>query len=49
MIETLEQERERLVKHLNWLGVRSTGSERIERRIAELDRILKGREGSACD
>jgi len=28
------------VQRLNWLGLRSTGSERIEQRIKEIDRQL---------
>lgn len=36
----LKAEREQLKKRLSWLGIRSTGSERLERRIAEIDRKL---------
>lgn len=42
-LTALRKERERLSNHLNWLGVRSTGSDRIEERIrmidAEIERI----------
>ena len=46
-MKPLEEEREELRKHLEWLGVRSTGSERIEKRIKEIDEILKGSVESA--
>lgn len=37
---TLKTEREALQRKLDWLGVRSTGYERIEKRIEEIDREL---------
>lgn len=43
-MKELLEERERLIQRLNWLGLRSTGSERIERRIKEIEEKLK-REG----
>ena len=36
----LRQERDRLKAKLDWLGVRSTGSERIENRILQIERQL---------
>jgi hypothetical protein len=36
-INELREERERLKKRLDWLGVRSTGSDRIEARIRQID------------
>jgi len=36
-ISELREERERLKKRLDWLGVRSTGSDRIEARIRQID------------
>jgi len=36
-ISELHEERERLKKRLDWLGVRSTGSDRIEARIRQID------------
>lgn len=37
MKENLVQERKRLTERLEWLGLRSTGSDRIERRLKEID------------
>lgn len=39
-LESLREERERLKKRLEWLGVRSTGSDKIEQRIREIDKTL---------
>lgn len=36
----LMSERDSLQRKLDWLGVRSTGSERIEKRIREIDREM---------
>lgn len=36
-ISELREERERLKKRLDWLGVRSTGSDRIEAQIRQID------------
>ena len=41
-IDKLQEERNRLQARLDWLGVRSTGSERIEKRIREIDRYIEG-------
>lgn len=41
MKETLAQERKRLTERLEWLGLRSTGSERIEHRLKEIDAKMK--------
>lgn len=41
MIESLLQERSALEHRLNWLGLRSTGSDRIERRIREINREVE--------
>jgi hypothetical protein len=36
----LVAERDALQRKLDWLGVRSTGSDRIENRIREINRLL---------
>ena len=41
-IDKLQEERNQLQARLNWLGVRSTGSERLEKRIREIDRYIDG-------
>lgn len=46
---SLQQERETLLKHLNWLGIKSTGSERIKARIKEIDKLLRTKESVGHD
>jgi hypothetical protein len=41
-LETLQNEKERLEQRLAYLNVRSTGSDRIEARIKELERHIAG-------
>ena len=41
-LDKLLEERNQLQTRLNWLGVRSTGSERIEKRIREIDMFVEG-------
>lgn len=42
-LEELKAERDRLKKRLEWLGVRSSGSERLERQIHRLEREIAQR------
>lgn len=39
-------ERDNLKSKLNWLGVRSTGSERIEKRLREIESEMVSSNGS---
>lgn len=42
MIEKLIEERQQLQSRLDWLGLRSTGYDRIEKRIREIDGYIEG-------